>query len=42
MVFDTKYYDLLEVEPTANRETIAKAYRRLALHYHPLRNDPSK
>ena len=42
MVFETKFYDLLESEPTANRETIAKAYRRLALTYHPLRNDKSR
>lgn len=32
------YYEILEVERTADQETIKKAYRRLALQYHPDRN----
>lgn len=37
--FDSKYYDALEIATTADRVTIAKAYRHLALLNHPLRND---
>lgn len=33
----TRYYSTLEIEPTANREQIADAYRQLALRHHPLR-----
>lgn len=32
------YYEILEVERTSDQETIKKAYRRLALQYHPDRN----
>ena len=32
------YYETLEVERTADQETIKKAYRRMALQYHPDRN----
>ncbi|MCF8041204.1 MAG: molecular chaperone DnaJ [Desulfarculaceae bacterium] len=32
------YYETLEVERTADHETIKKAYRRMALQYHPDRN----
>jgi curved DNA-binding protein CbpA len=32
---DTKYYDILEVPPTASAEEIKKAYYRAALKYHP-------
>ncbi|BEQ16506.1 molecular chaperone DnaJ [Desulfoferula mesophila] len=32
------YYEILEVERSADQETIKKAYRRMALQYHPDRN----
>jgi len=33
----TRYYATLGIEPTANREQIADAYRQLALRHHPMR-----
>jgi DnaJ-class molecular chaperone len=36
--FDRDYYGLLELPPTASEEDIRKAYRRLALRWHPDRN----
>ena len=32
------YYELLEVSKTSSREDIKKAYRRLALRWHPDKN----
>lgn len=34
----SRYYNILQIAATANREEIAAAYRKLALVHHPLRN----
>ena len=38
MVLETKFYNILDVSPTATEDELKKSYRKLAKQYHPDKN----
>ncbi len=38
----TSYYDILQIPPSASDEEVKRAYRRLAMQFHPDRNPQNR